>query len=125
METTQNFYSDSKSFVPRYKGTVCITTDPVLCNHLEAMQQFSIHKVSLIFPRAAVMEYECNLLNAAHSGILKYEAISMQNHFINYCKLLSDFHLACEKILSNNKLCGSTINIQHLKILPSPYSLYS
>lgn len=44
-------------------------TDTILCNHLEAMEQFSIHKVSLVLPRAAVMEYECNLLNSAHSGI--------------------------------------------------------
>lgn len=77
METTQNSYSDSKTFVPCYKGTVGISTDTVLCNHLEAMEQFSIHKVSLILPRAAVMEYECNLLSAAHSDILKHEAIAM------------------------------------------------
>lgn len=35
------------------------------------MKQFSIHKVSLVLPRAAGMEHECNLLNSAHSGILE------------------------------------------------------
>lgn len=84
METTQNYYSGSETFVPCYKGTVGISTVTVLCNHLEAMEQFSVHKVSFILPGAAVMEYECNLLNAAQSGSLKYEDISMQNHFINY-----------------------------------------
>lgn len=66
MQNTQNSYSDSKTVVPHYYGTVGIFTDTILCNHLEAMERFSIHKVSFMFPRAALMEYERNLLNSAH-----------------------------------------------------------
>lgn len=68
------------------------------------MEEFSIHKVSYMFPRAAVMEYECNLLNAAHSGILKCKPLHCRNRFIVMSVLLlfgfltlSNVHLVFEK----------------------------
>lgn len=69
MQNTQNSYVTVKLFFHIIKAQ--FFTDTILCNHLEAMKQFSIHKVSLVLPRAAGMEHECNLLNSAHSGILE------------------------------------------------------